>query len=62
MLAKLCRVVVNQIYIEQPNKGQNIEGKHDLSTQIVPLIDGRINNQGVASNEETHAWICAICE
>ena len=57
-VAKSCRAVVNQICVEQPNKGQNIEGKHVDSTQIVPLIDGRIqNNQMVASDDVTHAWI-----
>ena len=54
-VAKSCHAIVNQICAEQPNKGQNIEGKHVDSTQIVPLIDG--NNQIVASDEETHVWI-----
>ena len=60
-VAKCCHAIVNQICVEQPNKGQNTEGKHVDSTQIVPLIDGRIqNNQIVASDEETHAWICVL--
>ena len=60
-VAKSCCAVVNQICVEQPNRGQNKEGKHVDSTQIVPLIDGRIqNNQMVASDDVTHAWICVL--
>ena len=53
-----CCVVVNQIYVEQPNKGQHIVGQHVESTQVVPLINGsKQNNQEVTTNKDTHAWI-----
>ena len=50
-VAKSCRVVVNQIGVEQLNKGQYIEGKHVDCVQQ--------NSQGVTNNsvEGTHAWI-----
>ena len=54
-IAKSCRVVVNQIYVEQPNKGQHIVGQHVESTQVVPLSNQ--NNQEVTTNKDTHAWI-----
>ena len=50
-VAKSCHVVVNQICVEQLNKGQYIEGKHVDCVQQ--------NSQGVTNNsvEGTHAWI-----
>ena len=50
-VAKSCHVVVNQIGVEQLNKGQYIEGKHVDCVQE--------NSQGVTNNsvEGTHAWI-----
>ena len=60
-VAKSCHVVVNQIYVEQPNKGQHIVGQHVESTQVVPLINGsKQNNQEVITNKDTHAWICVL--
>ena len=66
-VAKSCRVIVNQIYVEQPNKGQHIVGQHVESTQVIPLIDitlvvplingSKQNNQEVTTNKDTHAWI-----
>ena len=57
-IAKSCRVVVNQICVEPPNKGQHMVGQHVESTQVVPLINGsKQNNQEVTTNKDTHAWI-----
>ena len=57
-IAKSCRVVVNQIYVEHPNKDQHIVGQHVESTQVVPL--SKQNNQEVTTNKDTHAWICVL--
>ena len=53
-VAKSCRAVVNQIGVEQLNKGQYIGGKHVDCVQQ--------NSQGVTNNsvEGTHAWICVL--
>ena len=53
-VAKSCRVVVNQIGVEQLNKGQqtqHTEGTHVVCTQQ--------NSQGLTNNsdERTHVWI-----
>ena len=50
-VAKSCHAIVNQICGEQPNKGQNIEGKHVDSTQIVPLL---------VTKKHMHGFVCYL--